>query len=70
MAVRDESLGLLCAAQVAVGQAEDANGSFGQRVALGRPTADRVVLGEDDPVVLAGVSQPNLIGEELGALLA
>ncbi len=56
MAIRDESLGLLRTTEVAVGQAEDTGCRFGQRVALRGPAADRVVLCEDDPVVLASVS--------------
>lgn len=68
--IRDESLGLRGRPHVAVGQAEDPDLRRRERVALGGATSDRVVLRQDDPVVLAGVSQPNLVGKKLRRLLS
>lgn len=68
--IGDEPLGLLGSAEVAVGQAEDTDGRLGQGVALSGATANRVVLGEDDPAVLARVAQPDLVGQKLPVLLA
>src|SRR6202043_3102376 len=57
-------------AELGGGQTEDANGCCDHRVALGWPTADGVVLSEDDPPLLAGVTKPDLVGQELGAFLS
>jgi hypothetical protein len=70
MAIRDEPLGLRGGPHVPIGQAEDSDLRLGECITLGRATPDRVVLRQDDPAVLAGISQPNLVGEKLRRLLS
>src|SRR5262245_8384924 len=65
MSVFSETLGLLVASKLGGRQAEHADRCIVQGVALCWSTPNRVVLGQDNPVVLAGITEPGLVGEAL-----
>jgi hypothetical protein len=68
--VAHEPCRLLGGAQLSVGQAEGPHLRSRENIALGGTAADRVVLHEDDPIVLANVCEPALILGFLGDVLA
>src|ERR1700755_1366603 len=70
MAAAKKPLDLLSPAQLRGRETKDSHRSPDQSFALGRPAADGVVLGQDDPVVLAGISQPDLVSEVLSSILS
>ncbi|HEV7770465.1 MAG TPA: hypothetical protein VGO66_07380 [Solirubrobacterales bacterium] len=70
MAVLDESLDLLSAAQLCGGKTKGPDRRIRQRVALCWPAANSVVLRQHDPAIFAGISKPNLIGKPLGPFLS
>ncbi len=59
--VGEESLALLLAAEVGVGEAEHLHGVLLDGGQLDRAAADGVVLGEHDPLALASELEPDLV---------
>ncbi len=53
MSVSNEAIRLLGTAQLGGGKTEDPDCRIGERIALGRSTADGIILGQNDPVVLS-----------------
>ncbi len=65
-----EALHLLAALKPSARQTEDPHARLGQRVALGESPTDGVVLGEDHPVIGAGIAKPHLVWKSLSYLLS
>lgn len=70
MTVRREPLDLLTSSKPRARQAEDTDAGVDQRIALGRPPADRIVFGEHNPTSGTRVAEPDLIDKPLRGLLA
>jgi hypothetical protein len=65
-----QTLGLLDAAKIRVGQAERSHSVFDDRLQLGRAVSHLRVLHEHDPLQTAGISDPLLVVESLADALA
>lgn len=70
MSVFRETLGLLTASELGSRQAEHADRCIDQRVALCWSASNRIVLGQDNPVVPASIAEPSLVSEALCLFLA
>lgn len=68
MAIADEALGLLNGTKLSIRQAERANASVDERVALSGSSPNRVVLHQNDPSPGPYLAEPPFVGDPLSGL--